>query len=168
MTTANTANIVDIISHPRLVAKVRHTFLEISNEERLSGIRISVPGNMGADGLREGTYNLTDIFKIIAGDVSTIELSNLDKDRHEDSSADDSLMSDPTVSPKLILEETYELLYMIAKTPWLKNAKIDVKNKQDGIFIQGKHSFVGAVEALGCLVEDAYITKYGEEEHEDE
>ena len=93
-------------------------------------------------------------------------MSELDKERHKDNNADESLISDPSVSPKLILEETYQLLYMIAKTPWLKNAKIDVKNKQDGIFIQGKYSFVGAVQALGYLVEDAYITKYGEEEDE--
>lgn len=162
-----TSNIIEIISHPRLAGNVRYTFLEMSNEERLSDIKILVPENMGADGLREGTYNLTDVFKAIAGDVATIEMSELDKERHKDNNADESLISDPSVSPKLILEETYQLLYMIAKTPWLKNAKIDVKNKQDGIFIQGKYSFVGAVQALGYLVEDAYITKYGEEEEDE-
>ena len=155
----NTSNTVEIITHQRFSEKVRRTFLESSGDERLKGIKVSVPENMGADGLREGTYDLIDVFKLIAGDI---EADNTPVDTN----TNDSLISDPTASSKLVLEETYELLYMIAKTPWLKNANVSVKEQKDEIFIPGKYSFTAAIQALGYLVEDAYHAMYEDDEEE--
>lgn len=157
----NTSNTVELITHHRFSEKVQRTFLEISGDERLKDIKVSVPENMGADGLREGTYELTDVFKLIAGDIET-------DNTPVDTDDDDSLINDPTVSSKLVLEETYELLYMIAKTPWLKNVNMSVKEQKDEIFIPGKYSFTVAIQALGYLVEDVYQAMYEDDDEVDE
>ncbi|MBO6224263.1 MAG: hypothetical protein J6N72_02245, partial [Psychrobacter sp.] len=121
-----------------------------------------VPECMKTAGLREGKYSLTEAFELIAGDVTTIRISDTDKKLSKNDHV--SWFNDSSTSSRLILKETYELLYMMADTPWLGSAKLEAKTPQNGIFIEGQYPFNRLIKSLGYLVEDAYHDIYGDDE----